>query len=94
MKRLIVILAAMPLFAFGEVVDGVVVTPGIYVYKEIEDLAEMRRRIDVLWTAHTNRQARISRARSKRATTAPKPNVPPTSPLRFAKPSRIGRRAK
>lgn len=93
MKRLIAILAVMPIFAFGKDVDGVVVTPGIYVYEEIGDLAEMRRRIDVLWAAHTNRQARISKARSKRVS-APKPKAPPTSPLRFAKPSKTGRRAK
>lgn len=57
---------------------------------------EMKSRVDAIWTDHTNRMARIERMRNRRKGTAsaPKPNIPPTSPLRFVPPSRSGRRAK
>lgn len=58
---------------------------------------EMKMRVNVLWTDYTNRMERISRMQQRRAErqkARPRANVPPDSPLRFAKPSRAGRRVK
>lgn len=67
----------------------------VYDDKAYDGINEKFRRIDVLWADYTNRMERVEKMRQKRKEkSAPKTNMPPTSPLRFVKPSRTGRRVK
>lgn len=84
MKKLIFVLIALPLcLSANEFIDSFV---------------EIERRVNEMWTHHTNRLAQVARMkqiRAERQKARPKAkNVPPDSPLRFAKPSKSGRRVK
>lgn len=92
MKRVLTLVAALPLFAFAEISTPVVAVPTVQV--PLAELAEMRRRVDTLWTEYTNRLARIEKMKRRRAEAAEKRNVngrPPVRPYRVNESRKGGR---
>lgn len=89
MKRVLTLVAALPLFAFAEISTPVVAAPANF-----DELVEMRRRVDTLWTEYTNRLARIEKMKRRRAEAAEKRNVngrPPVRPYRVNESRKGGR---
>lgn len=91
MKQITALVMALPLALCAEISSPVVAVPTVQV--PLTELAEMRRRVDTLWTDYTNRLSRIEKMKARRAQ-AEKRNVdgrPPVRPYRV-KDSRKGGR--